>query len=53
MSSRREITVKMKCTNPKHGKDGYEWEYKGVGKFYATCPQCYRKVKIPETVVEE
>ena len=33
----------IKCTKEdcKH-----EWNYKGKSKFYATCPNCYRKVKI-------
>lgn len=34
---------KMRCTNC-----GYEWNYKGNAPFYATCPRCLRKVKIPD-----
>ena len=35
--------MKIKCTK----KDcGHIWNYKGKSKFYATCPHCYRKVKI-------
>ena len=25
---------------------GYEWDYKGKSDYYATCPNCYNKVKI-------
>lgn len=35
--------MKIKCPKCKH-----EWNYKGKSKFYVTCPQCYRKVKIKE-----
>jgi len=35
--------MKIKC--PK--KDcKHEWNYKGVGKFYATCPHCYKKINL-------
>ncbi len=37
--------MKLKCTNKKCEK---EWNYKGKADFYATCPNCLRKVKIPE-----
>ena len=26
---------------------GYEWDYKGQSDYYATCPNCHYKVKIP------
>ena len=26
----------------------YEWNYKGLNKFYATCPRCLRKVKLAD-----
>lgn len=38
--------------NPKPGLPvichlcGYKWSYHGKRKFYATCPQCMRQVKI-------
>ena len=35
--------MKIKCTNK---KCGYEWDYNGKGKFYATCPKCLYKVRI-------
>jgi hypothetical protein len=36
----------------------YEWDYKGKAMFYATCPRCLYKVKIPimeirKEIVEE
>lgn len=34
----------MKCQHC-----GYEWEYKGSAPFYASCPRCLYKVKIPES----
>jgi NADH-quinone oxidoreductase subunit E len=27
---------------------GYIWDYRGGNRFYATCPQCRYKVKVPE-----
>jgi NADH-quinone oxidoreductase subunit E len=30
---------------------GYKWGYQGQNKYYATCPQCRYKVKIPEDIV--
>jgi NADH-quinone oxidoreductase subunit E len=27
---------------------GYIWDYRGGNRFYATCPQCRYKVKLPE-----
>ena len=38
--------MKLKCPNK---ECEYEWEYKGHHKFYATCPRCLRKVKIPSS----
>jgi NADH-quinone oxidoreductase subunit E len=29
---------------------GYKWGYQGQNKYYATCPQCRYKVKIPEDI---
>jgi NADH-quinone oxidoreductase subunit E len=29
---------------------GYKWGYQGHNKYYATCPQCRYKVKIPEGI---
>jgi len=29
---------------------GYKWGYQGQNKYYATCPQCRYKVKIPEGI---
>jgi len=42
--------MKMKCY---HDDCGYEWNYKGKAPFYATCPQCLRKVKISKARVEQ
>ena len=42
--------MKLKCTNKKCGK---EWDYKGKADFYATCPNCLRKVKIQQSKQEE
>ena len=25
----------------------YEWDYKGNAFYYATCPRCLRKIRIP------
>ena len=33
--------MKLKCNHC-----GYEWNYKGKSKYYATCPRCLRKVKV-------
>jgi len=33
--------MKLKCKKCKH-----DWNYKGKSKYYATCPQCYNKVKV-------
>jgi len=27
---------------------GYEWDYKGHAKFYASCPRCHANVRIKE-----
>ena len=35
--------MKLKCNNCK-----YEWEYKGLSEYYATCPRCLNKVKVKE-----
>jgi hypothetical protein len=35
--------MKLKCQHCFH-----EWEYKGVGAFYASCPRCHYKVKVPK-----
>jgi len=32
---------------------GYVWEYVGRKKVFATCPDCYKKVKIAENAVRE
>ena len=42
--------MKIKCNNT---KCNWEWEYKGDKTFYATCPNCYNKVKIPEEPKKE
>ena len=36
--------MKLKCDC------GYEWEYSGSMKHYATCPDCKRPVKLPTEV---
>jgi len=33
--------MKQKCPNCR-----YAWDYKGKSKYYCTCPQCLRKVKV-------
>lgn len=38
--------MKIKCLKK---ECGYEWDYKGDSKFYATCPHCLTKVKIPDS----
>jgi len=40
--------VKLKCQNC-----GYEWNYNGDAEFYATCPNCMRKVNIEKQKVED
>lgn len=37
--------MKIRCGNP---KCLYQWDYKGVNPFYATCPMCMRKVSLSE-----
>jgi predicted RNA-binding Zn-ribbon protein involved in translation (DUF1610 family) len=39
--------VKLKCP-----KCGYVWDYKGRKQYYATCPNCFRKVNIARNRVE-
>lgn len=34
--------IKLICKRCK-----YDWEYKGSKDYYATCPNCLNKVKIP------
>lgn len=34
----------IKCPNL---RCRHKWIYKGKSKFYATCPQCYNKVRLP------
>lgn len=29
----------------------YKWDYRGENKYYATCPRCRYKVKIPDKIV--
>jgi len=38
--------VRLRCPNC-----GHEWEYKGKKLFYATCPNCLRKVNISKNRV--
>jgi len=33
--------MKIKCNHCE-----YKWEYKGKSKFYASCPNCLRKVNV-------
>jgi DNA-directed RNA polymerase subunit RPC12/RpoP len=35
--------MELKCEHCKN-----EWDYKGKGEYYATCPNCLYKVKIKE-----
>jgi len=35
--------MKLKCNKEDCKK---EWEYKGKSKFYATCPDCHKNIKI-------
>lgn len=35
------LKMKVQCD-----KCGYEWDYKGLSTYYATCPMCIRKVKL-------
>jgi predicted RNA-binding Zn-ribbon protein involved in translation (DUF1610 family) len=39
--------VKLRCP-----KCGYVWDYKGRKQYYATCPNCFRKVNIARYRVE-
>jgi len=42
-----EVVVKLRCPYC-----GYVWEYKGKKMYYATCPNCLRKVNIQKNRVE-
>jgi len=42
-----EVVVKLRCPHC-----GYVWEYKGKKMYYATCPNCLRKVNIQKNRVE-
>jgi len=35
--------IELKCKRCEH-----VWRYKGKSKYYATCPQCLNKVRVPE-----
>ncbi|MEM3401968.1 MAG: hypothetical protein QW179_00960 [Candidatus Hadarchaeales archaeon] len=35
--------MKIVCPRCKH-----EWNYRGKSKYYVTCPQCLRKIKLDE-----
>lgn len=35
--------MRVRCT---HEDCCHEWDYRGTSRFYLTCPQCYRKVKV-------
>jgi len=39
--------VKLKCP-----RCGWIWDYKGKKQYYATCPNCFRKVNIAKRKVE-
>lgn len=41
--------MKLKCP---YENCQYEWDYKGDSDFYATCPQCLRKVKIDKNKID-
>lgn len=32
---------------------GFQWDYKGKKKVFATCPDCYKKVRINESKVKK
>jgi len=40
--------TRLKCRNC-----GYEWEYGGKSKWYATCPKCLRKVSVKNVIKEK
>lgn len=42
--------VELKCPKDDCGK---EWNYKGTSKFYITCPQCHRKIKLEDLKKKE
>lgn len=39
--------MKIKCQKK---ECGYEWDYKGKSKFYATCPRCLSKVSLAKYI---
>jgi len=39
--------VIMHCSNC-----DYNWTYKGTRKIYATCPQCFRAIKLADSIKE-
>lgn len=43
---RLNVISSQDTPNVKCSKCGYMWKYKGIGKVYATCPSCTRKVKL-------
>ena len=45
--NRKEI-VRIRCPNI---LCLYEWNYKGILKFYATCPNCRKCIRIDENAV--
>lgn len=48
--------VLLKCNkkiDEEMGICGYEWEYKGNKKVYATCPDCMKRILIEECKVKE
>ena len=42
--------MKAQCTNK---PCGYQWDYKGLSRFYASCPRCLSKVKIHPSMEKE
>lgn len=42
--------MKIKCA---FSECLYEWDYNGENPFYATCPRCLRKVKVPKEETEQ
>jgi DNA-directed RNA polymerase subunit RPC12/RpoP len=41
------VVVKLRCPHC-----GYIWDYRGKKMYYATCPNCLRKVNIQKNRVE-
>lgn len=35
------LPMKLRCKRCK-----WQWDYKGKGEYYVTCPHCYSKVRI-------